>query len=93
MRPASADCWVMSRDRRSARRRAFLLRPLRGQHFDHVGDEVGQGLDLSLKRMAIHEQGVLRVIHFVDGLAQADEIVGDAGQAGVEGFARAWQRP
>ena len=46
-----------------------------------------KGLDLSLKRISIHQKGVLRVIHLVDGLAQANEIVGDAGQVGVEGFA------
>ena len=87
MRPASAACWVISRDRRSAREGAFLFGPLRGQHFDHVGDEVGQGFDLSLKRISIHQKRVLRVIHPVDGPAQANEVVGDAGQVGVEGIA------
>src|SRR5277367_5471867 len=67
--------------------RAFLSGPLRGQHFDHVGDESGKGLELSVKRIPIHQKDVLRVIHFLDGLAQANEVVGDAGQLGLKGFA------
>jgi hypothetical protein len=40
----------------------------------------------SLKRIPVHQKSVLGVIHFFDGLAQADEISGDAGQLGFKGF-------
>src|SRR5208283_4280540 len=68
--------------------RAFLFGPLRGQDFDHVGDEPGQRLDLALERLAGDEESVLRVIHLVDGRGEGGESLADFGEAGVAGIAR-----
>jgi hypothetical protein len=67
--------------------RGFLFGPFRGQHPDHMGDQAGQGLDLTLQRVSVHEQGVLRVIHFVEGLSEPDDAVANSGELRVERFA------
>ena len=52
-----------------------------------MADQAGQGLDLTLQRIAVDEQLVLRVIHFVEGLAKRGYAVADSGQMRIEGFA------
>ena len=52
---------------------------------DHVGDLTGQGFELPLNRFFVLNEGVLGVIHAFEAFPNADEVVGDAGQAGGVG--------
>ena len=50
-----------------------------------MGDLACQGLELSLKGLAILKKGVLGVIHFFEEFADADEIVGNSAEVRVIG--------